>query len=209
MRGAVRGLAAPRNVLAPEGARNAHLHYGGSVAGGNVVGGTAFNYNLGLQAVGGTVNIFGKGFNLPAGPITASGGTLTGTLEDGTALNLSFGQIHSGEIVLYVVPEPGVIGFSGLVFVMKMLRRNLLKLPFIVGRSLPATFLVMAQLLANLNFAALPGQGSAFVPLPLSNLVGARADGSLVPDVATWAGRAVILGTAPLLDLRRGVPCLP
>jgi hypothetical protein len=67
-------------------------------------------------------------------------------------------------------------------------------------------FLQGTQLLANLSFTAAPGPGSAFVPLPLSNLVATRSDGSLVPDVAGGVGQAVVLGAAPLLDLPHGSP---
>jgi hypothetical protein len=67
-------------------------------------------------------------------------------------------------------------------------------------------FLQGTQLLANLAFTAVPGPGSAFVPLPLSNLVATRSDGSLVPDVAGGVGQAVVLGAAPLLDLPHGSP---
>ena len=86
--------------------------HGGHLSSGTINGGTAFNYVEGLDAVSGTVNIYGFGFNLPSGPVTVSGGVLTGTLQDGSPLNLSFDQVHSGQIVLYTVPEPAMAALS-------------------------------------------------------------------------------------------------
>ena len=66
----------------------------------------------------------GTGFNLPYGPIAATGGILTGTLQDGSPLNLSFSQIHSGQITLVQAPEPGSAAMSALgLFCVALARR--------------------------------------------------------------------------------------
>ena len=59
----------------------------------------------GVVALGsGTITIAGIGFNLPLGNITATSGTLTGVLLDGSALSVTFGRASTATIML--VPEP-------------------------------------------------------------------------------------------------------
>jgi hypothetical protein len=63
----------------------------------------------GIEAQGGTINVYGSSFDYPYGPITATSGTLTGTLTDGATINLTFYQQSSGEIILHPAPEPATL----------------------------------------------------------------------------------------------------
>jgi hypothetical protein len=51
------------------------------------------------------INIYGTGFNYGFGPISDTSGTLTGTLADGTSINLTFLRTQGGEIVLASEPS--------------------------------------------------------------------------------------------------------
>ncbi|TWT77635.1 hypothetical protein Pla123a_14310 [Posidoniimonas polymericola] len=57
---------------------------------------------------GGTINVIGRGFNYPAGPLPVTSGTLTGFLADGSFLSTPFISDFRGVgmINLVVVPEP-------------------------------------------------------------------------------------------------------
>jgi RHS repeat-associated protein len=54
--------------------------------------------------------------------------------------------------------------------------------------------------LGAIHFSALPGQTSAFVPLAITNIAGAKSDGTPVGDAFGQAGRVVVIGSQPLLE---------
>ena len=83
---------------------------GGLISGGSRAGGGG----AGIHVVDGLVRIFGTGFSAGFGPISAAQGTLTGTLTDGTSLNVKYTQSSSGEIVL-ISGVPAVIGFGNTI----------------------------------------------------------------------------------------------
>jgi hypothetical protein len=66
----------------------------------NISGGSVANLGNLSAHDSGIISIFGSGFNLPYGPLTQTTGTLTGTLEDGSAFNVQFVMSSHGEIVL-------------------------------------------------------------------------------------------------------------
>jgi hypothetical protein len=109
--------------------------YGGTLSGGSgVITGSAITVNggtvnlfggsfqagstqlphstYGIDLYQGTVNIYGSGFNYDLGPLNALEGTLTGTLSDGTPLDLPFSQALLGHIIL--IPEPSACGLFAL-----------------------------------------------------------------------------------------------
>ena len=86
--------------------------HGGNITAGSATGNTFVDFYSGIEAEGGVVNIKGTGFDFPYGAISATSGILTGTLADGTPLNLSFNQVHPGEIIL--IPEPGAATLGAL-----------------------------------------------------------------------------------------------
>jgi hypothetical protein len=88
--------------------------FGGNISAGSTAGNSFVNTTTGIDAVNGTVKVMGTGFNLPYGPIAASSGILTGLLQDGSPLNVSFSQLHPGGIILVAVPEPGVAAIGVL-----------------------------------------------------------------------------------------------
>src|SRR5262249_26460208 len=92
-----------------------NLH-GGSIAAGtaNGVPGPNFFYGIFAGGVSGVVNVYGTGFNRPYGPISTTSGLLTGTLEDGTPLNVIYSEAFPNEIVLIAVPEPSPAVFCAL-----------------------------------------------------------------------------------------------
>jgi hypothetical protein len=107
---------------------------GGSIQGGNLTGtvvvdsGT-MNISGGTITSGlcaddaGVINIYGSNFDYGCGPIIPTHGTLTGTLADGSTLNLTFSQQSAGEIILNPAPEPAtlsLLAFGGIA----MLRRR-------------------------------------------------------------------------------------
>jgi hypothetical protein len=71
-------------------------------------------WSAGIEAQGGTINVYGSGFDYAYGPISASSGTLTGTLSDGSPLNLTFFQESPGEIILNPTPEPATLSLLAL-----------------------------------------------------------------------------------------------
>jgi hypothetical protein len=76
-----------------------------SVSGGSFTASGA-SFNLGLLVLDDAqVTLFGDDFNLPFGPISLLTGTITGTLQSGESINLSFFQRRSGQIVLSSVPD--------------------------------------------------------------------------------------------------------
>jgi hypothetical protein len=78
-----------------------------SVSGGSfTASGTPSDLGL-LVLENAQVTLFGYGFNFPLGPIADSTGTITGTLESGESINLSFSQSRSGQIVLGSRDEDG------------------------------------------------------------------------------------------------------
>ena len=62
-----------------------------------------------------SVTIFGTGFNLPLGDILGLQGTLTGTLADGSPLNVNFGRASSARITLVPDPSTALLLAAGLV----------------------------------------------------------------------------------------------
>jgi hypothetical protein len=62
--------------------------------------------------------------------------------------------------------------------------------------------------IGSLTFAALPGS-SAFVPLSPSNVVGLKADGSVVGNSGGQPGRVVVIGPQPLLEAWPGSNSTP
>lgn len=87
-----------------------YAHAGGAT---NIYGGTIIDLgdtSVGLLVDASTVNIYGSNFDYAYGNITGGSGTLTGTLSDGTAIDLTFQIRHGGGgIVLYPVPEPAAL----------------------------------------------------------------------------------------------------
>jgi hypothetical protein len=77
-----------------------------------------------LETEGGTINVYGSGFDYPYGPITAAAGTLTGTLTDGSPINLSFWQENTGSIILNPAPEPATLSLLILGGVAMLRRRK-------------------------------------------------------------------------------------
>ena len=69
------------------------------------------------------VQIFGSGFNFPLGDIVATSGTLTGTLADGTPINVNFGRASTATITL---PEPSALTAlgSGIAMLALLYRRR-------------------------------------------------------------------------------------
>ena len=53
--------------------------------------------------------VFGDSFNHPSGPISSTAGTLTGTLADGTPLNVSFGRASTATITLIDTSELDIL----------------------------------------------------------------------------------------------------
>ena len=68
--------------------------------------------------------IMGTGFNHPLGDIVATSGTITGTLEDETPLNVSFGRASTATITL---PEPNALAAlgSGIAMLALLYRRRI------------------------------------------------------------------------------------
>ena len=66
--------------------------------------------------------------------------------------------------------------------------------------AVPGQVLSRAQPLGQLEFTAVPGQVSAFVPLRLSNLSADQANGEPVPKPLTHDGRVAVIGLAPLVE---------
>ena len=60
------------------------------------------------------VAIFGEGFNFPNGEIMDITGTITGTLADGTVLDLDFGRASTATIRLVPEPSTALLLASGL-----------------------------------------------------------------------------------------------
>ena len=56
------------------------------------------------------VEIHGAGFNLPTGNVTGSGGRITGTLEDGTPIDVGF--LRAPGATIRLIPEPGALAGS-------------------------------------------------------------------------------------------------
>lgn len=85
-----------------------------SITGGDFAGDT---HDLFLQD-NAQVMLFGTNFNAPYGSLNALTGTITGTLENGQVIDLSFLQSHSGQITLSPIPEPTSIylAIAGLLF---------------------------------------------------------------------------------------------
>ena len=78
-----------------------------SVSGGSfTASGASSNFGL-LVLDNAQVTLFGNGFNFPLGPISALTGTITGTLQSGESINVSFSQSHSGQIILSSGDEDG------------------------------------------------------------------------------------------------------
>jgi hypothetical protein len=86
------------------------LNLGGeiNIYGGSFSDGTGPS-TFGIDAEGGTIDLFGRSFSSGFGPISVLSGTLSGTLEDGHSLALTFYQDAPGEIVLVSTPEPSTL----------------------------------------------------------------------------------------------------
>jgi len=98
-----------------------------NLQGGTITSGSGlYNTDLSVNAGGGnrnsTADIFGIHFNEPLGPLTIGSGTLTGTLNNGTALDLTYSQFPASQIIL--APEPSTVALAGLGAVALWLRRR-------------------------------------------------------------------------------------
>jgi hypothetical protein len=105
------------------------------VSGGTIERGTSTSDQSILVIDGGTfgspiiafgtsyIYIEGSGFNYPYGPIPVSSGTLTGTLSDGTPLDVEFGRASTAVIEL---PEPSALMAleSGIAMLALLYRRH-------------------------------------------------------------------------------------
>ncbi len=74
--------------------------------------------------------------------------------------------------------------------------------------ALPGQTLSGTQLVARLHFNATPGQGSAFVALPMNSVSGARSQPGLAPGVVLNSGRAVVVNGQALLEAASASPAL-
>jgi hypothetical protein len=61
----------------------------------------------------------------------------------------------------------------------------------------------------QLGFAALPNQSSAFVPLPITNVVGLKPGSNFTANAYGYPGRVVVVGPEPLLEANWGVDRQP
>ena len=106
--------------------------FGGTLLGGVQTSGSAevnfFGGDIigpGLIFAGNTavITFFGSGFNFPFGDIVATSGILTGTLSDGTPLDVDFVRDPSGTITL---PEPTALAAlgSGIAMLALLYRRR-------------------------------------------------------------------------------------
>jgi hypothetical protein len=80
-----------------------------NLSGGNIFvnGSGQSTNNTGILAFdNAVVKIYGSGFNFALGAISAGKGTLTGTLANGSTLDVTFSQENPGQIILIAVPEP-------------------------------------------------------------------------------------------------------
>ena len=80
-----------------------------------------------IRLAGGTINgsmfafdqseiiIVGSSFNFPLGPLSGTSGSLTGTLLDGSALDVTFGRATTASITLVPEPSTALLLASGLV----------------------------------------------------------------------------------------------
>lgn len=99
-----------------------------NLEGGTVTAGGAgfYDTDLDVEEGGGnrtsTADIYGQNFNAPLGPLGNDSGTVTGRLEDGTALNLTYSQFPGSQI--FLVPEPSGVALAGLSFVVLWLWRR-------------------------------------------------------------------------------------
>jgi hypothetical protein len=66
----------------------------------NISGGTIAQFGSLNAHDSSVITIFGSGFSLPNGVVTQTSGSLTGTLGDGSPLNVQFATFNQGEIVL-------------------------------------------------------------------------------------------------------------
>jgi len=66
--------------------------------------------------------------------------------------------------------------------------------------AMPGQTLQGTQHLARLNFAAVTNQSSAFVPLHIGSMAATRATTGLTPSMLANDGRAVVVGSQPLLE---------
>jgi hypothetical protein len=71
-------------------------------------------------------------------------------------------------------------------------------------RSQPGQSIRGSNVLAQLQLGSVAPQSSAFLPLPLSNITARQPDGSVVGTTFARAGRVVMIGDQPLLELMRG-----
>ncbi|MEI6569451.1 MAG: hypothetical protein WCR20_22425, partial [Verrucomicrobiota bacterium] len=70
-----------------------------------------------------------------------------------------------------------------------------------VSFTLPSTSVVHGPTnVGALGFTALPGQSSAFVPLPVADLRGLKPDGGVAGNAFGYPGRVVTVGNEPLLE---------
>jgi len=106
--------------------------------------------------------------------------------------------------LLYVPPaQLGNVGLSGLAQELQSAGLTpegpgLWQLSFAAN---PGQIFQPGQLLAQLNVTALSNQPSAFVPLTLSNLVALQTNGGPVARTLTDAGRVVVVGQQPLVEV--------
>jgi hypothetical protein len=82
-----------------------------NITGGDITysGPLKADWSAGIYAQSGTINIYGSNFDYAYGAIADTSGTLSGTLSDGSAFDMTFYQDTPGEIVLHTAPEPATM----------------------------------------------------------------------------------------------------
>ena len=89
--------------------------YGGYISAGVASSTPEQAHSIGIVAVDSSiVTIYGKDFNFDYGSINNYSGSLTGTLSDGTYLNIRFQRQSVGQIILSPIPEPTTLLLFGL-----------------------------------------------------------------------------------------------
>ena len=93
-----------------------------------VISGGDFSQNDLFSNDQATIVLQGSSFNLPFGEVIGTGGTISGTLLDGTSFGTSFQRQGTASIVLSSVPEPSsllMLAISGIGLALPRSRRKL------------------------------------------------------------------------------------